>query len=55
MSKIGIVCRKVDSYVKKELPIYQLKEKHLNQKFANLKSTIKDLYFKYKFKYSGFL
>ena len=55
MSKIGIVCQKVDSYVKKEPPIYQLKEKHFKQKFANLKSTIKDLYFKYKFKNLGFL
>ena len=55
MSKIGIVCQKVDSYVKKEPPIYQLKEKHFKQKFANLKFTIKDLYFKYKFKNLGFL
>ena len=28
MSKIGIFCQKGDSYVKKEPPIYQLKEKH---------------------------
>ena len=48
MSKIGIFCQKVDSYVKKEPPIYQLKEKHFEQNFADLKSAIKDLYFKYK-------
>ena len=55
MFKIGIFCRKVDSYVKKEPPKYQLKEKHFKQNFANLKSTIKDLYLKYKFKNLGFL
>ena len=55
MSKIGIACQKVDSNVKKEPPIYQLKEKHFKQKIANLKSTIKDLYFEYKLKNLGFL